>query len=176
MAWLGQQLHAKGLKFGIYEDIGTTTCGEYPGSWDHFQQDANFFASWAVDFIKMDGCNMPSASNNAAGYIKAYHDQCGVGRIGELVGGVAVREVRGEDVPQAHEKPGIAAAARARLPSGDGCSRLGELRSEGRVDEHDAGGHPAAYEASDDLPDGDELVPDEGLLLVVGEGRVDVGP
>lgn len=74
MAYVGQRLHALGLKFGLYEDIGTYTCGGYPGSWNHFQQDADSFASWGVDYIKLDGCNMPSASNNAAGYIKAYTD------------------------------------------------------------------------------------------------------
>ncbi|WP_030270208.1 ricin-type beta-trefoil lectin domain protein [Streptomyces sp. NRRL B-24484] len=73
MVWLGQQLHSKGLKFGIYEDIGSHTCGGYPGSWNHFQQDVDLFASWAVDYIKLDGCNMPAASNSAAGYTTAYH-------------------------------------------------------------------------------------------------------
>jgi alpha-galactosidase len=49
MAYVGQQLHALGLKFGIYEDAGTSTCGGYAGSWGHWQQDANLFASWGVD-------------------------------------------------------------------------------------------------------------------------------
>ncbi|WP_329562131.1 ricin-type beta-trefoil lectin domain protein [Kitasatospora sp. NBC_01266] len=74
MAWLGSQLHSLGMKFGLYEGIGTYTCGGYPGSWNHFQQDANTFASWGVDYIKLDGCNMPSASSTAAGYIQAYKD------------------------------------------------------------------------------------------------------
>ncbi len=74
MAYVGQQLHSLGLKFGLYQDIGSYTCGGYPGSWNHFQQDANSFASWGVDYIKLDGCNMPSASNTAAGYIQAYKD------------------------------------------------------------------------------------------------------
>lgn len=74
MADLGTQLHSMGLKFGIYGDIGTTTCGGFPGSWGHFQQDADLFASWGVDFIKLDGCNMPSSASSAAGYISAYDD------------------------------------------------------------------------------------------------------
>src|SRR5689334_15472278 len=53
MAWLGQQLHALGLKFGIYEDEGTRTCGGYPGTWGHEQQDADTFASWGVDYVKL---------------------------------------------------------------------------------------------------------------------------
>ncbi|MFE0465382.1 CBM35 domain-containing protein [Kitasatospora sp. NPDC058965] len=72
MAYIGQQLHNEGLKFGIYEDIGSATCGGYPGDYGHFQQDANLFASWGVDYVKLDGCNMPSADNSAAGYVKDY--------------------------------------------------------------------------------------------------------
>lgn len=59
MAWMSQQVHALGLKFGIYEDAGTETCAKYPGSWDHFQKDADTFAKWKVDYIKLDGCNVP---------------------------------------------------------------------------------------------------------------------
>jgi alpha-galactosidase len=71
---IGTQLHNRGLKFGLYQDIGTTTCGGYPGSWGHFQSDADQFAAWGVDFIKLDGCNMPASAGSAAGYIKAYGD------------------------------------------------------------------------------------------------------
>ncbi|MFC6704418.1 NEW3 domain-containing protein [Flexivirga alba] len=60
MAWLGKQIHALGLKFGIYEDEGTQTCGGYPGTWGHETQDANTFASWGVDYVKLDGCNVPT--------------------------------------------------------------------------------------------------------------------
>ena len=60
MKWLGDYLHERGLKFGIYADAGTKTCAGYPGSWDHFQQDADTFASWGVDLLKLDGCNLPS--------------------------------------------------------------------------------------------------------------------
>jgi alpha-N-acetylgalactosaminidase len=31
MKWLVDYVHSKGLKFGIYEDIGNHTCGGYPG-------------------------------------------------------------------------------------------------------------------------------------------------
>ena len=59
MAWMGQQVHALGLKFGIYEDAGVKTCAGFPGSWEFFQKDADTFASWKVDYIKLDGCNVP---------------------------------------------------------------------------------------------------------------------
>ncbi|GGV38767.1 hypothetical protein GCM10010495_65140 [Kitasatospora herbaricolor] len=72
MAHIGQQLHNQGLAFGIYEDIGNWTCGGFPGDYNHFQQDADLFASWGVDYVKLDGCNMPSADNNLAGYAKDY--------------------------------------------------------------------------------------------------------
>lgn len=60
MAWMGQQVHALGLKFGIYEDAGDKTCAGFPGSWNFFQKDADTFAKWKVDYIKLDGCNVPT--------------------------------------------------------------------------------------------------------------------
>ncbi|WP_194897991.1 glycoside hydrolase family 27 protein [Catenulispora pinisilvae] len=57
-------VHSKGLKFGIYEDGGTETCDGGSGSWDHFTQDMNYFASLGVDYIKMDYChNYDNTSN-----------------------------------------------------------------------------------------------------------------
>lgn len=50
------QIHSKGLKFGIYQDIGTHTCAGYPGMKNYFEIDAKTFAEWEVDFIKIDGC------------------------------------------------------------------------------------------------------------------------
>jgi alpha-galactosidase len=55
-------VHSKGLKLGLYEDAGTTTCGGYPGSLGHEQQDADLFASWGVDYLKYDQCNIPFAN------------------------------------------------------------------------------------------------------------------
>ena len=60
MNGLGDYLHERGLKIGIYEDGGLKTCEGYPGSYGHFQQDANLFASWGADYIKLDTCNFPS--------------------------------------------------------------------------------------------------------------------
>ncbi|MEU6175314.1 glycoside hydrolase family 27 protein [Streptantibioticus parmotrematis] len=62
MAWLGRQLHGMGLRFGIYEDAGTKTCEGFPGSMDHYAQDAALFARWGVDYVKLDGCNVPTAA------------------------------------------------------------------------------------------------------------------
>mmetsp|Transcript_3652 Transcript_3652/g.9266 ORF Transcript_3652/g.9266 Transcript_3652/m.9266 type:complete len:509 (+) Transcript_3652:53-1579(+) len=50
--------HSKGLTFGLYTCAGTYTCvGKRPGSKGHFAQDANVFAEWGVDVVKMDWCN-----------------------------------------------------------------------------------------------------------------------
>jgi hypothetical protein len=74
MEWMGQQVHALGLKFGIYEDAGDKTCAGYPGSWNFFQKDADTFAKWKVDYIKLDGCNVPTVSGktNEETYRYAY--------------------------------------------------------------------------------------------------------
>ena len=63
---MAEAVHALGLKFGIYEDVGIpATCGGFAGSGDpkgggkdHFLQDAELFASWGVDYLKLDGCNV----------------------------------------------------------------------------------------------------------------------
>ncbi len=52
-------VHSLGLKLGIYEDAGTTTCAHLPGSYGHEAQDADTFAAWGVDFVKYDRCNIP---------------------------------------------------------------------------------------------------------------------
>ena len=74
-------IHALGLRFGIYEDAGYATCGGFAGSGAakgggqaHFLADARLFASWGVDYLKLDGCNIQpaaGASGNAA-YRAAY--------------------------------------------------------------------------------------------------------
>lgn len=53
---LADYVHSKGLKLGIYQDIGTKTCAQYPGSQGHYDIDAKTFAEWEVDSLKVDGC------------------------------------------------------------------------------------------------------------------------
>jgi alpha-galactosidase len=50
-------VHSKGLKLGLYTDAGTATCSGYPGMYGHEQQDANTYASWGVDYLKVDWCS-----------------------------------------------------------------------------------------------------------------------
>ncbi|RNI24905.1 NEW3 domain-containing protein [Flexivirga caeni] len=64
--YIADKVHAMGLKFGIYEDSGTATCGGYPGSWGHYTQDAKQFAAWGVDYVKLDGCNVPSVAGETS--------------------------------------------------------------------------------------------------------------
>ena len=45
------------MKFGIYEDYGNFTCAGYPGIIGHMDVDADTFASWDVDYVKLDGMN-----------------------------------------------------------------------------------------------------------------------
>jgi alpha-galactosidase len=68
MAALGKYIHGKGLKFGIYSDAGTTTCGGRPGSHGYEYQDARQFAAWGVDYLKYDWCNT-GTQDPAASYL-----------------------------------------------------------------------------------------------------------
>lgn len=54
---LSDYVHEKGLKFGIYADYGTQTCAGYPGSIEYLESDAQTFADWGVDYLKLDGCH-----------------------------------------------------------------------------------------------------------------------
>eukprot|EP00054_Salpingoeca_dolichothecata_P037648 m.11586 g.11586 ORF g.11586 m.11586 type:complete len:414 (-) comp7758_c0_seq2:46-1287(-) len=60
---LTDYLHARGFSFGLYTDAGVYTCSsgerpyKIPGSYGHYEQDANTYASWGVDGVKMDWCN-----------------------------------------------------------------------------------------------------------------------
>lgn len=58
MKALGDYLHRKGLKFGIYTDAGTADCvSDAPGSKGFEEKDALTFAQWGVDYVKEDWCN-----------------------------------------------------------------------------------------------------------------------
>ena len=63
MRAVGDYVHSKGLKFGIYASIGSSTCtGHTAGSMDHEAADAALFASFGVDYIKVDRCNVPTGA------------------------------------------------------------------------------------------------------------------
>jgi alpha-galactosidase len=53
-------VHSLGLKFGIYASAGTANCAQTSaGSYGHYAQDARTFASWGVDYVKFDRCEVP---------------------------------------------------------------------------------------------------------------------
>lgn len=51
-------VHSKGLQFGLYTSVGDKTChgGWSPGSYQHYEKDAQTFADWEVDYVKIDYC------------------------------------------------------------------------------------------------------------------------
>ncbi len=59
MKALADYVHSKGLKFGIYSDAGTLTCGDQPASYGYEENDARMFAEWGVDYLKYDYCYCP---------------------------------------------------------------------------------------------------------------------
>lgn len=61
--YIVRQVHTLGLKLGIYESAGTATCAGRAGSYGHYTRDADTFASWGVDFVKLDYCHLPSGTN-----------------------------------------------------------------------------------------------------------------
>jgi alpha-galactosidase len=67
MKALGDYIHSKGLKFGIYSDAGTLTCQKRPGGRGYEFQDARQYAAWGVDYLKYDWCNH-STQDSAASY------------------------------------------------------------------------------------------------------------
>ncbi len=54
---LSDYIHAIGLKFGMYNDIGTNLCASAAvGTHGHETEDAGSYIDWDIDFIKVDNC------------------------------------------------------------------------------------------------------------------------
>lgn len=54
---LSDYIHARGLKFGMYNDIGTNLCaGSAVGTCGYEDVDTKAYIDWGVDFIKVDNC------------------------------------------------------------------------------------------------------------------------
>ena len=58
IAALSAYVRSRGLKLGIYSDVGTKTCAGYPGSFGHYDVDARTFADWGIDYLKFDTCSL----------------------------------------------------------------------------------------------------------------------
>ena len=77
MKALGDWLHERGLKFGIYSSPGDYTCGGYLGSIDHELQDAESYNSWGIDYLKYDWCgygreHAKERDKGVASYVRPY--------------------------------------------------------------------------------------------------------
>lgn len=66
MKALADYIHERGLKFGLYNCAGATTCAGYPGSRGHEYQDARTYASWDVDYLKYDWCDTAGLNSQGA--------------------------------------------------------------------------------------------------------------
>ena len=76
MKALSDYIHGKGLKFGLYNCAGTKTCAGYPGTHGFEFQDARYYASQGIDYLKFDWCssdglNAKEAYTNMSKAIKA---------------------------------------------------------------------------------------------------------
>ena len=56
MKAVGDYIHSRGLKYGIYNSAGTMTCEGKAGSLFHEITDVEDFVAWGVDFLKYDNC------------------------------------------------------------------------------------------------------------------------
>lgn len=75
MKGLGNWLHARALKFGIYSSPGPLTCGGYLGSYRNEQKDAATYAAWGIDYLKYDWCSydqVAGADTSRDTYVKPY--------------------------------------------------------------------------------------------------------
>ncbi len=68
MKALTDYVHSKGLKFGMYSCVGTRTCADFPGSFDHEFIDAETFAEWGIDYLKYDYCFKPRSAHGPTLY------------------------------------------------------------------------------------------------------------
>jgi hypothetical protein len=74
LPWLTRTLHAAGLRVGLYTDAGPNGCGGAgQGSYGHYAQDANTFAAWGIDAVKVDFCGGAEYGLNPASAYGAFH-------------------------------------------------------------------------------------------------------
>ena len=75
MKALGDYIHSRGLKFGMYTGPGPQTCAGAPASYGYVAQDAKMFASWGVDYVKYDLCSFRKIMQQQSGGDQARADQ-----------------------------------------------------------------------------------------------------
>ncbi len=57
MKAVADYVHAKGLKFGLYNCAGTKTCAGYPGTRRYEYHDARLYAAIGIGYLKFDWCS-----------------------------------------------------------------------------------------------------------------------
>ncbi len=67
MKALGNYIHSKGLKFGMYTGPGPKTCAGAVASYGYEAQDAKMFAAWGVDYLKYDLCSFHKIMEQESG-------------------------------------------------------------------------------------------------------------
>lgn len=72
MKALGDYIHSKGLKFGIYSSPGPTTCQGLEASFQHEAKDVMQWCSWGVDYLKYDWCSYRADVPGLPGLKKPY--------------------------------------------------------------------------------------------------------
>ncbi|TQS33729.1 hypothetical protein Golomagni_05914, partial [Golovinomyces magnicellulatus] len=70
MPWLTEYMRSKGFIPGIYSDSGTLSCGGLPGTLDYEAIDLKTFSDWGFDYLKLDGCYVPTDKEEM--YYKIY--------------------------------------------------------------------------------------------------------
>ncbi|KSW30136.1 ricin-type beta-trefoil lectin domain protein [Cellulomonas sp. B6] len=80
MKALGDYIHSKGLKFGLYHAPREKTCDQYfnnrPGTSSNGNEtrDAQLFVSWGVDYVKHDWCDPRGNVQEQAALFKKFGD------------------------------------------------------------------------------------------------------
>ena len=70
---IGDWLHGRGLRLGIYSSPGNLTCGGYLGSLGYEEKDAQTWNDWGVDYLKYDLCGYRSILDTMSCVLPADH-------------------------------------------------------------------------------------------------------
>src|SRR6185437_1289748 len=98
MKALGDYIHSKGLKFGLYTGPGPKTCAGANASYGHEVQDAKMFASWGVDYLKYDLCSFREVMARESGAkVKDASASATAAGFAEIMGQESVEVVKRSD-------------------------------------------------------------------------------
>ena len=70
---IGDWLHSRGLRLGIYSSPGELTCGGYLGSLGYEEKDAQTWNEWGVDYLKYDLCGYRNILDTMSCVLPADH-------------------------------------------------------------------------------------------------------